>query len=128
MASTPLTNIEVYHGRDLTAEASATVAARTFVAISGNRAAGGNLAVATATAAGRVAGVAKDDASSGDLLGVARGASRVVWVTAGDDITAFAEVEVGTGGTAVPLDAGVAVGYAITGASNGAYAQISLYH
>ncbi|SON62267.1 hypothetical protein MSIMFI_03792 [Mycobacterium simulans] len=125
--STPLTNVEIYEGRDLTAEATGAVTAKTFVKISGNRVSGGNVAVATADAAGRVAGVAKEDATTGKLLGVARGASRVLRVTAGGTIAAFAEVEVGTGGKAVTKSAGIAVGYAITGATNGTDAEISLY-
>ncbi len=125
--STPLTNVRVYEpGRDLTAEATAAVTAKTFVAVSGDRGAAGNIAVAPASAGGRVAGVAKDDATTGQLVGVARGG--VVKVTAGDDITAFAEVEVGSDATAVPKSSGVAVGYTITGASSGGDAQVSLYH
>lgn len=126
--STPLTNISVYApGADLTAEATSAVTAKRFVAISGDRTSGGNIAVAPATAAGRVAGVAKADAASGDLVGVARGNSRVVKVTADGSLTAFAEVEVGTAGKATAHSAGVAVGYALTGASDGDDAQISLY-
>lgn len=126
--STTLTNPSVYDpGANISAQASATVTARRFLLISGDRASGGNLAVAPATAAGRVCGVAGNDAASGELVTVVRGSSRVVKVSAGADISAFAEVEVGTGGTAVPLDEGVAVGYAVTGATNGGTAEISLY-
>jgi hypothetical protein len=42
-------------------------------------------------------------------------------------ITAFAEVEVTTAGQVGPKSAGVAIGYAISGASSGDDTQISLY-
>lgn len=123
-----LNNPSVYDpGGNVTAEATATVTARRFLAVSGNRVSGGNLAVAPATAAGRVCGVAGNDASSGALVTVVRGNSRVVKVTADGAIAAFAEVEVGTAGKAKAKAAGVAVGYAVTGAADGADAEISLY-
>lgn len=126
--SITLTNPSVYDpGANITAEASATVTARRFLAISGNRASGGNLSVAPATAAGRTCGVAGNDAASGGLVTVVRGNSRVVQVTADGAITAFAEVEVGTAGKAKAKASGVAVGYAVTGAADGADAEISLY-
>lgn len=114
-------------GANITGEATATITAKTFLAISGNRTSGGNIAVAPATAAGRVAGVARNDAASGELVTIARGNSRVVKVTAGGTIAAFAEVEVGTAGKAVAKSSGVAVGYALTGATNNNDAEISLY-
>lgn len=126
--STTLTNPSVYDpGATITGEATATVTARTFVAISGNRTAGGNIAVAPASAAGRICGVAGNDSAIGGLVTVVRGNSRVVKVTAGGNITAGAEVEVGSAGKAVAKSEGIAVGYAITGASSGADAEISLY-
>ncbi|AFM16991.1 hypothetical protein Mycch_2208 [Mycolicibacterium chubuense NBB4] len=126
--STTLSNSSVYApGADITAEASAAVTARRFLAISGNRASGGNVSVAPATAAGRVCGVAGNDAASGELVTVVRGNSRVVKVTADGAITAFAEVEVGTAGKAKAKASGIAVGYAINGAADGADAEISLY-
>lgn len=55
MASTPLTSPSVYDpGADITGEATDAITARRFLAISGNRVSGGNIAVAHATAAGRV--------------------------------------------------------------------------
>lgn len=126
--STTITNPSVYDpGATITAEATATVTARRFLAISGNRVSGGNLAVAHATAAGRVCGVAANDAASGALVTVVRGNSRVVKVTAAANISAFAEVEVGASGQATPLVSGVAAGYAVTGATSGGDAEISLY-
>jgi hypothetical protein len=126
--STVLQNPSVYDaGQSVTAEATDAVTARRFVAISGDRAAGGNISVAPATAAGRVAGVAGNDAAAGELVTVVRGNSRVVKVAAGGAIAAGAEVEVGDGGKAVTKSTGVAVGYAITGAANDTDAEISLY-
>ncbi|MDV8065541.1 DUF2190 family protein [Rhodococcus sp. IEGM 1366] len=120
-------NIDVYApGADITANATAEVLAKRFVRITGNRT-DGNIAVAHATAAGRIFGVAKHDAKATELVSLARGASRIVKVTTGATIAAFAEVEVGTDGKAITLAAGKAVGYAVTGATSGADAQISLY-
>ncbi|MBX7453404.1 DUF2190 family protein [Mycolicibacterium sp. 3033] len=124
--STTIPNPRVYApGADITAEATAAVTARRFLAISGNRASGGNLSVAHATAAGRVFGVAVTDAASGDLVTVAR--DGVLKVDAGGTIAAFAEVEVGTAGRVVTKASGIAVGYALTGASNNTVAEIALY-
>ncbi len=120
-------NVDVYEpGRDLTGRASAAVTGKRFLAISGNRS-GGNIAVAPATTAGRVCGVAKYDAASGAIVGIARGNSRVTYVTADGAIAAFAEVEVGAAGKAKTKTSGVAVGYAITAAADGGDAEISLY-
>jgi hypothetical protein len=120
-------NIGVYEpGRDLSGRASATVVGKRFLKISGNRSSG-NIAVAHADAAGRVCGVSKYDAASGDIVGVARGNSRVTFVTAAANIAAFAEVEVGTNGQAITKTSGIAVGYAVTAATSGGDAEISLY-
>lgn len=119
-------NIQVYApGAHVTAEATAPVVESTFVAISGNRTAGGNVAVATATAAGRAFGVAAHDAAAGALVNVHR--AGVVRVTTAGAIAAGAEVEIGAAGKAVTKAAGVAVGYALTGAASGALAEIHLY-
>lgn len=114
-------------GRDITGRASAAITGKRFLAISGNRN-GGNIAVQHATAAGRVCGVSKYDAASGEIVGVARGSSRVVRVTAEGTIAAFAEVEVGTAGKAKALASGKAVGYVLTAAADGADAEVSLYN
>lgn len=120
-------NIGVYEpGQDITGHASAAVTGKRFLKISGNRS-DGNIAVAHADAAGRVCGVSAFDAAINKKVSVIRGNSRVTFVTAGGNIAAFAEVEVGANGTAVTLAAGKAVGYAITAAVNGADAEISLY-
>src|SRR5262245_8132936 len=128
MSTTITTNVGIYApGDNITGEATATITAKTFLAISGNRTDGGNIAVAPAAAAGRIVGVARNDAASGEFVAVARGNSRVVKVTAGGSIAAFAEVEVGANAKAVTKASGVAVGYALTAATSGADAEISLY-
>lgn len=120
-------NVGVYEpGKDLSGRCSAAVTGKRFVKISGDRS-GGNIAVAHADAGGRVAGVSKFDAANGALVAIARGNSRVTFVNAGGAIAAFAEVEVGTDGKAVTKTTGVAVGYAVTAATSGADAEISLY-
>lgn len=120
-------NAGVYEpGQDITGHASAAVTGKRFLKISGNRS-DGNIAVAHADAAGRVCGVSAFDAAINKKVSVIRGNSRVTFVTAGGNIAAFAEVEVGANGTAVTLAAGKAVGYAITAATNGNDAEISLY-
>ncbi|WP_433608735.1 capsid cement protein [Prescottella agglutinans] len=119
-------SIDVYNpGRDLTAVAATAITAKRFVAITGDRR-DGNVVVGHATAAGRIAGVAAADAAKDALVLLARGNARVVKVTAGGPIAAFAEVEVGADGKAVTAASGRVVGYAITSAAPGADAQISL--
>ena len=121
-------NYGIYEpGRDITGKATAAVTGKRFLAISGNRSTDGNISVAHATAAGRVCGVSKYDAAINTLVGVMRGNSRVVSVTAAANIAAFAEVEVGTAGQAITKSSGVAVGYALTAATSGNDAEISLY-
>lgn len=120
-------NIEIYSpGQDISGRASAAVTGKRFLKISGNRAAG-NIAVAHADAAGRTCGVSGRDAASGELVDVKRGSGRVVFVTAAAAIAAFAEVEVGANGQAATKASGVAVGYAVTAATSGGDAEISLY-
>lgn len=126
--STILGNPSIYApGADITAQATAAVIARRFVAISGDRVSGGNIAVAPAPAGSRAFGVTAHDGATGQLVTVVRGASRVVKVAAGAAIAAGAEVEVGAAGKAIPKASGVAVGYAITGAASNTDAEISLY-
>ncbi|SIK83288.1 DUF2190 family protein [Mycobacteroides abscessus] len=121
-------NVGVYEpGRDITGRATAAVTGKRFLKISGNRTATGNIAVAPADAASRVCGVSKYDAASGDIVGVARGNSRVTYVTADGALAAFDEVEVGAAGKAKKFASGVAVGYALSAAADGADAEISLY-
>ncbi len=113
-------------GADVTGQASADVIGKRFLAITGNLQADGSLTVAHATAGGRVCGVAKYDALTGKKVGVARG-PKVVPVTAGANIAAFAEVEVGTNGQAITKAGGVAVGYVETAATTGNDARVVLY-
>lgn len=113
-------------GADVTAQATAAVTGKRFVGISGDILPDGSLRVAHAAAASRAIGVAKYDAASGAKVGVYRGARMVVPVTAGANITAGQAVEVGANGQAVPLAAGVAVGYAETAATSGQDARICL--
>lgn len=120
-------NVGVYEpGRDISGRAKTAVTGKRFLAIVGNRD-GGNISVAHATAAGRVCGVSKYDAAADQIVGVARGNSRVTYVTAEGAIAAFAEVEVGTDGKAATLATGTPVGYAVTAATDGGDAEISLY-
>lgn len=115
-------------GHDLTGIADgAAVIGKRFVQINGDQEANGEIPVIHAAAAGRVAGVADRDAADGKRLGIIRGPGRVVPVLAEAAIDAFEEVEVGTAGQAIPLAAGVAVGYAITGAAINTDAKIHLY-
>ncbi len=117
-------------GQNITVYTSAAVTSKTFVAITGNRQSGlsNNITVGPATAAGRIAGVAAQDIAINKHGTIHRGGGRVTYVTAGGTIAAGAEVEVGAGGTAVTLSAGKAVGYAVTGATSGNDAEISLYY
>lgn len=114
-------------GGEITAQASAAVTGKRFVAITGNMQADGSITVAHATAAGRIVGVSKYDAASGAKVGVIRASKLVVPVTAGGSIAAGAEVEVGSNGQAVTKSAGVAVGYVETAATSGQDARVVLY-
>lgn len=111
-------------GRNITGRASAAVTGKRFVAISGNGT-DGIPPVAHAAAGGRTFGVAGYDAATGEVLPVIR--KGVVPVKAAAAISAFAEVEVGSTGQAIPKASGVAVGYALFDAASGADAQIHLY-
>ncbi|MSZ75516.1 MAG: DUF2190 domain-containing protein [Actinobacteria bacterium] len=112
-------------GADITGHASAAVTGRRFLKVSGNRT-DGNVAVNHATAGGRAFGVSKYSADSGKKVGVARGNSRVVQVDVVGTVAAFGEVEVGANGTAIPKNAGVAVGFVVTGVAD-AVGEVSLY-
>jgi len=124
--STTIANPYSYSpGANITAEATAPVTGRRFVKISGNRTAGGNLAVAPAAAGDRAFGVAAHDTAAGQLVHVARGG--VVKVIAAGAIAAGAAVQVGAGGAVSTAAAGVVVGVAVTGAADGAVAEIAFY-
>lgn len=113
-------------GRDISGRAATDVTGKRFLAIVGDRD-GGNISVGHASAGDRVCGVSKYDADAGSIVGVARGNSRVTFVTAVGAVAAFGEVEVGADGTATALASGVAVGYAVTAVVDGDDAEISLY-
>lgn len=114
-------------GTDLTANVTEDVTGKTFVTYAGAMQQG-IITVKPAPAAAATAGVAKYDAAKGDLVGVARGSSRIVTVTAGAALTAGTPVEVGDGGKAVPASAGVTVGWAVDDAKADEDALISLAH
>ena len=115
-------------GEHITAAVATAVTGKTFVDISGatlNPATGALISVAPATAAGKILGVAAFDAAVGAQVPVI--GEGVVPVTAGAAITAGAEVEVGTGGKAITLASGKAVGRALTTAANNADVYVRLY-
>lgn len=113
-------------GADVTGTTSVAVTGKRCLAITGNMQTDGTLTVAHAAAGGRICGVAKYDAASGKRVGIARG-PKVVPITAGAAIAAFAEVEVGTNGQVVTKAAGVAIGYVETAATSGGDARVCLY-
>lgn len=129
--------IEYYTpGGDLTAYCTAAVIGKRCVMISADRQAGpalntsvsgGNLSVAPATAGGRIFGVAKWDAAINTTVGVKRTPGSIVPITCSANIVAFAEVEVSSAGQVATKSAGVAIGYAVSAATSGGDAQISLY-
>lgn len=123
----PSVNIDVWNpGRDLTAHAATTVTASTCASLAGPMI-GGLPQITTAAPGARIAGICKYSATTGELVGLARGAARVVRVRAGAPLSAGVEVEVGAAGAVVPKSTGVAVGYALDTAASGALAVISLY-
>jgi hypothetical protein len=115
-------------GADITCQTTGAVTGKTFVDISATRdASTGLIKVATATAAGRSFGVAAYDAASGARVPVIRGKGSIVPVTAGGTIAFGAQVEVGTGGKAVTIAAGAAVGRAVEAGTNNNDVFIELY-
>ncbi|MFW0787571.1 capsid cement protein [Gordonia sp. CPCC 206044] len=123
--STTITNPRTYKpGSDVTCQATAAVTSRHLVAISGDRAARGNIAVAPATAGGRIFGVAVTDADTDHLVTVAR--DGIVLVTAGATVNAGDDVEVGANATVIPNTDGVVIGQAVATATAGSDAEIAL--
>ena len=114
-------------GTDLTVVATTAVVGKTFAAISGPRSQN-MLSVTTAKPGAPAAGVFKYDADADDMVGIARGSSRIVTVTADGPITAGSPVEVGAGGKAKTADTGSIVGWAVDTAADGDDALISLAH
>jgi hypothetical protein len=82
--------------------------------------------VAQCVAGDRGIGVSKWDAANGALVGIHTGPGLIVPVTAGAAITAGQEVQSDANGQAIPLAAGKSLGVAMTGAANGADAEIKL--
>ncbi|TFV90399.1 capsid cement protein [Blastococcus sp. CT_GayMR16] len=124
-------NVGVYEpGVDLTCHASAAVTGKRFVSITGNRQTadnGGNITVAHTGAGAKAFGVSKYDAASGGKVGVMRGNSRVTYVNCAANLAAGQDVESDASGRAIVKASGVAVGFAVTAATSGADAEISLY-
>lgn len=98
-------------GADITAVTTAAVTGKTFVDLSAALTTG-LPSVAPATAAGKTVGVAARDAASGARVPIIRGKGSIVPVTAGGTIAYGAEVEIGSGGKAVTIASGRAVGRA----------------
>lgn len=113
-------------GLDISAVTTGAVTGKTFVDYSAALTTG-LPSVNTATAAGKVAGVAAYDAASGARVAVIRGKGQIVPVTAGGTITALAEVEVGSGGKAVAFASGVKVGRALSAGTNNNEVIVELY-
>jgi hypothetical protein len=113
-------------GLDITAVTTGAVTGKTFVDYSAALTTG-LVSVNTATAAGKVAGVAAYDAASGARVTVIRGKGQIVPVTAGGTIAALAEVEVGASGRPVTFSAGVKVGRALSAGTSGNEMFVELY-
>lgn len=114
-------------GTDLTAVAAENIAGKTFVAYAGPMR-NGNITVRPATAGADIAGVAKYDAAADTLVGVARGAGRVLTVTAAGTLAAGDPVEVDATGRATKAGNGAVVGWAVDNAKPDTDALISLAH
>lgn len=119
-------------GTDLTCRTTARVTGKTFATIGGPMD-HGLINVTTATAGGPVAGVFKYDQDANDTVGVARGSSRIVTVTAAGPITAGSPVVVGSSGKATTYtapdegeSAALIVGYAVDTVSDGDDTPVSL--
>lgn len=118
-------------GDELTCLTTAAVTGKRFVAVTGNLQSDNAPTIGPPAAAGRVFGIAMYDAAAGARVGVWRGRTEVFPVTTGaasGAIAAFQELQVDATGAVVPLAAGVAVGYAVSGsAGNGADVWMTRY-
>lgn len=112
-------------GRQVTCRATSAVTGKRFVKVSGNRT-DNLISVAPCTAGAKAFAVAVKDAASGENVGTF-GVGFIVPVTCGATVTAGTQVECDSSGRAIPLASGIACGYATTGASSGADADIRLY-
>lgn len=133
-----LQNVAEYYytpGQEISGIVTTTaVIGKRFVKVNANRvagpllntsAAGGNIAIAPATAAGAGLGVARWDGAVGAIVPVVT--AGVVPVTATGAIAAGVEVEIAAAGTVSTYSAGIKVGYCVSGAADTADAQIKLY-
>lgn len=110
-------------GQDITGYLTTDIGGKRFVApVAGGRGAQPHIGVAPAGAA--PCGVLGHDGVTGDYVHFNVGGE--VPVVAGADITAGTRVEVGAGGTAVPLAAGVPCGIAMANAANGGAVPVLL--
>ena len=125
MAYTNIARDRYNDGSDLTCHATTKITGKTFVTYAGEMHRD-LITVTTADAGGPVAGVAKYDADAETLIGVARGSSRIITVTAGAPLAAGDKVEVGDGGKAVPLADGDLAGFSVAPAEADTDALISL--
>lgn len=112
-------------GTDLTVKASTAVTGKRLATLSGDKASG-HLTIKQAADGDLVAGVIKYDAPAGTLVGLARGAARIITVTAGAALTAGTEVQADANGKAIPATTGKVFGYAVTAAQPDTDAEISL--
>jgi hypothetical protein len=111
-------------GYIFTCHAAAAVTGKRFVAVTANQV-DERPAVSPAGAGVAVLGVAAYDAPLGGGVTVYRKPS-VMPVTAGAALTAGQQVQSDAAGRAIPLAAGIAVGFALADAANGADAKIAL--
>lgn len=93
-------------GMDITAVAGETLTGRRFAALTGDTA-GGNAVVRTATVGELPAGVIKYDAAAGELVGLARGNSRVILVDTDGDLGVGQPVTVSEDGKATSMSGSV---------------------
>ncbi|AMJ45132.1 hypothetical protein [Corynebacterium stationis] len=117
---------DIYNpGTDLTAVADEEITGRRFTRYAGAMH-GSNIVVATATAGSATSGVSKFDAAANDLVGIARGASRIVTIDTETALQPGDAVEVGNNGKATSHTDGIIVGYAVDIAEANDIAKISL--
>ena len=121
-------------GQRITAQTTAPVVGKRLLAVSGSFTSGpglntatdgSNIQVATAGAGLACFGISAYDAASGAKVPVIH--DGVNPVTADGGITAGQQIEVGTAGKAKAKASGIAVGYAISTALDGADVYVRLY-
>lgn len=124
-------------GDELTVQADAALTGKRFVEISANKdpasfalaadAVGGNFHVNYPSAGGLVFGVTMRDVASGAKVGVWRGKGMIIPVTAGASVARGDELQVDTTGRVITATTGVKVGRALTAATVGNDAMVTLY-